>query len=335
MLLLQKNLVQKPPRQPAQPTDLIHFGSFLIPLPSGISSSGLVDLAYVGDKFEFHLERGRVLRISSQLQPSDATCTAKSQEANKNSNLALGCSRCLGAGHERSSCVSKVRCRACYNYGHVQRRCLSKARPNLVWIRKETPANRFDCKDSLDSRAIVSEKPDFSSSQTKRQLHPQPSTHPPPCIPMDQVFDLSDDDSTSSIDASSPLVDEVVLKFMASYKLRADQLLLDGFTRSSIYPLVLNSPNVTTVQALAPVRTLVLDKRIFSTQEADEVFVPNGLDLVPWRPVVHAIMLKVLAENLEHREESTVTNVEPVAHVQEDGSNVTMGPRLQFEFESS
>lgn len=160
-----------------------------------------------------------------------------------------------------------------------------------------------------------------------------------------QVFDLSDDDSTSSIDASSPLVDEVVLKFMAAYKLCADQLfyrsngLLDGFTRSSIYPLVLNSPNVTTVQAPAPVRAFVLDKRIFSTQEADEVFVPNGLDLVPWRLVVHAIMLKVLAENLERREESTVTNVEPVvepvAHVQEDGSNVTMGPGLQFGFESS
>lgn len=162
---------------------------------------------------------------------------------------------------------------------------------------------------------------------------------------MDLVFDLLDDNNTSSIDASSPLVDEVVLKFMEAYELCADQLfyrsngLLEGFTRSSIYPLVLNSTNVTTVQAPAPVHTFVLDKMIFSTWEANEVFVPNGLDLVPWRPVVHAIMLKILAENLERREESTITNVEPIVepivHVQEDGSNVTMGPGLQFEFESS
>jgi ABC-type nitrate/sulfonate/bicarbonate transport system ATPase subunit len=70
----------------------------------------------------------------------------------------------------------------------------------------------------------------------------------------------------------------------------------------------LNVPNATSVQLLATVSTIVLDKRIFSKQGADEAFVPNGLDLVPWRPVVHAVMLKVLAKNLQCREDSTITS---------------------------
>ena len=54
----------------------------------------------------------------------------------------------------------------------------------------------------------------------------------------------------------------------------------------------------------------IIDKGILDIHEVkDEVFVPNGLDLVPYRPVVHAVMLKVLAENLQRREE---VNVSPV-----------------------
>ena len=54
----------------------------------------------------------------------------------------------------------------------------------------------------------------------------------------------------------------------------------------------------------------IIDKGILDIHEVkDEVFVPNGLDLVPYRPVVHAVMLKVLAENLQRREE---VNVSPI-----------------------
>jgi hypothetical protein len=79
----------------------------------------------------------------------------------------------------------------------------------------------------------------------------------------------------------------------------------------------------------------VIDKNIFRTQEADEVFVPNGLDLVPWRPVVHAVMLKVLAENLQLSEESSVSPTKQLAtSVQADGLNARPSSDLSFEFES-
>ena len=43
----------------------------------------------------------------------------------------------------------------------------------------------------------------------------------------------------------------------------------------------------------------IIDKGILDIQEVkDEVFVPNGLDLIPYLPVVHAVMHKVLAEKL-------------------------------------
>jgi len=122
-------------------------------------------------------------------------------------------SRCLGVGHDRSSCVSKIRCRACYNYGHVQRKCLIRAKPNQIWIRKATSPNRFDSHDSLDSSADNAEKPDSLRSQTEQQLNPQTEA----------------------------------LKFMAANKYYADQLfysrygLLDGFTMRGINPLILNS----------------------------------------------------------------------------------------------
>lgn len=132
-----------------------------------------------------------------------------------------------------------------------------------------------------------------------------------PDIPMDLFFETLDVNSSFSSDASSPLVDEEALEFMASNKICANQLfysnngLPDGFTRRGIYPLNLACPNAKAIWA--PVlSTAVIDKNIFRTQEADEVFVPNGLDLVPWRPVVHTIILKVLAESLQLREQSSV-----------------------------
>ena len=58
------------------------------------------------------------------------------------------------------------------------------------------------------------------------------------------------------------------------------------------------SPSTISAQSFI-VGSKIIDKGILDIQEVeDEVFVPNGLDLVPYRPVVHAVMLKVLAENL-------------------------------------
>jgi hypothetical protein len=308
-----KTLVQKPLKQVAQPPGLIRFGSFLVPLPSISSDSGVVSLAYIGDKFEFHLDRGRVLRDSPQplLPSSDAKCVADSMEAyglDSNSNLSLGlvgCSHCLGVGHDHSSCVSKIRCRACYNYGHVQRKCLIRARSNQIWIRKATSPNRFDSHDSLDSHADNAEKLDSLCSQTEQQLHPQ-------------------------IEA---------LKFMAANKLCADQLfysrngLSDGFTMRGINPLILNSPSAISAQSFT-VGSIIIDKGTLGIQEVeDEVFVPNGLDLVPYRPVIHAVMLKVLAENLQRREEVNVSAVVQSAPQAQSGSlHTLMGPSPLFEF---
>ena len=118
------------------------------------------------------------------------------------------------------------------------------------------------------------------------------------------------EDSSSSSDASSPLADEEALKFMAANKLYADHLfytnigLPDGFIRHGIYPLNLAFPNAKSLCSPI-VNTIVIDKNIFNAQEAVEVFVPNGMDLVPWKPVVRAVMLQVLAENLQHKEEAT------------------------------
>jgi hypothetical protein len=107
----------------------------------------VISLLFVGDKFDFHLDRGRVLRGSLH---EDATCTADLREADRlvsNSNPSLGplgCSRCLHTGHVRSRCINKIRCRACFNYGHIQRQCLTRARHRLVWMLKETPTNITD-----------------------------------------------------------------------------------------------------------------------------------------------------------------------------------------------
>ena len=234
------------------------------------------------------------------------------------------------------------------------------ARPKLVWIRKATPSDRFDCQNPLDSCTVDAKKPDSAPTvegvdqnqpeappEVEQQAVLQHTVLPQnlmdvehsgsfmkflrasgPVIPVDQVIELSDGDSSSSSDATSPLVDEEALKFMVANKLCADQLfcssngLLDGFTMSVTYPLLLNGPNAISVQLPVTASTIVLDKSIFSTQRSDEAFVPNGFDLVPWRPVVHAVMLKVLAENLQRREVSTVIpTVQTATHLQNDGLN--------------
>jgi hypothetical protein len=155
-------------------------------------------------------------------------------------------------------------------------------------------------------------------SPTKRKFQPWPMGQ------MSQwtcFFETSDDDSSSSSDASSPIVDEEALEFMAANKLCADQQLFysnnglsDGFTRRGIYPLNLDCLSAKAIRV--PVSsTTMIDKNIFRTQEADEVFVPNGLDLVPWRLVVHAVMLKVLAENLQLSEESSISPTKQLAAI--------------------
>ena len=212
-------------------------------------------------------------------------------------------SRCLGVGHDRSSCVSKIRCQACYNCGHVQRKCLIRARPNQIWIRKATSPNRFDSHDSLDSSADNAEKPDSLRSQTEQQLNPQTE----------------------------------VLKFIAANKLCADQLfysrygLLDGFTMRGINPLILNNPSTISAQSFT-VGSKIIDKGILDIQEVkDEVFVPNGLDLVPYRSVVHAVMLKVLAENLQRREEVNVSPVvQSAPQAPSGGLNTFTGPTVSL-----
>jgi len=94
------------------------------------------------------------------------------------------------------------------------------------------------------------------------------------------------EDNSSSSDASSPLADEEALKFMAANKLYANQLfytnngLPDGFIRHGIYPLNLAFPNAKSLCSPTG-NTIVIDKNIFNAQEAVEVFMPNGLGLVP------------------------------------------------------
>jgi hypothetical protein len=128
-------LIQSPPKimakppggyPPRNPHRMIKFGSFSCATPA--SSDSLVPCVFVGDKFDFHLER-HVLRGSNCL--SDAMCTAKSPEVSmSHSNLDsfLKCSCCLAVGHLRSDCRNKIRCLACHNYGHVKRKCLTMAR---------------------------------------------------------------------------------------------------------------------------------------------------------------------------------------------------------------
>ena len=129
------------PERPAQPPSLIRFGSHLVPLPSK-PEIGVISLPFVGRKFDFRLDRSRVLRGSSEMHvsSSDAICTADFLEdkvSNSISNPSLGltgCSRCLDTRHDRSQCANNIRCRACFNYGHVQRICLTKAWPRLAQI---------------------------------------------------------------------------------------------------------------------------------------------------------------------------------------------------------
>jgi hypothetical protein len=126
---------------------------------------------------------------------------------------------------------------------------------------------------------------------------------------------------------------------MAANKLCADQLfysrngLSDGFTMRGINPLILNSPSAISAQSFT-VGSIIIDKGTLGIQEVeDEVFVPNGLDLVPYRPVIHAVMLKVLAENLQRREEVNVSAVVQSAPQAQSGSlHTLMGPSPLFEF---
>ena len=338
-----------PPEKPAQPLSLIRFGSHLVPLPSK-PNIGVISLPFVGRKFDFRLDRSRVLRDSSEMHvsSSDAICTADFLEdkvSNSISNPSLGCTgynHCLDKRHDRSQCANNIRCRACFNYGHVQRICLTKARPRLVWIWKEIPTNRIDCKVLLESRAVDARKPDSLPYQSRDQPNP---AHPIPIVAKDHQMedngvqagaadgiqasaadgahaiannwaawnpalapkvvaqnepDVPPKDNSSSSDASSPLTDEEALKFMAANKLYADQLFYTndglpyGFIRRGIYPLNLAFPNAKSLCS-SIVNIIVIDKNIFNAQEAVEVFVPYGMDLVPWKPVVHAVMLQVLA----------------------------------------
>jgi len=76
----------------------------------------------------------------------------------------------------------------------------------------------------------------------------------------------------------------------------------------------------------------IIDKGILDIQEVeDEVFVPNGLDLVPYRPTIHAVMLKVLAENLQRREEVNVSPVvQSAPQAQSGGLNTFTGPTVSL-----
>ena len=312
----------------------------------------MISLPFVGRKFDFRLDRSRVLRDSSEMHvsSSDAICTVDVLEAKVSNSISnpslglMGCSRCLDTRHDRSQCANYIRCRACFNNGHVQRICLTKARPKLVWIWKEIPTNCIDCED-LESCAVDAGKPDslpFQSQDQPNLAHPilivakdhqmedngvQAGTadgiqasatdgahaiadnwaawNPAlaPKVVAQNEPEVPPEDSSSSSDASSPLADEEALKFMAANKLYADQLFYTnnglpyGFIRRDIYPLNLAFPNAKSLCS-PTVNTIVIDKNIFNAQEAVEVFVPNRMDLVPWKLVVRAVMLQVLAKNL-------------------------------------
>jgi len=109
---------------------------------------------------------------------------------------------------------------------------------------------------------------------------------PTPKVVAQNEPDVPPKDNSSSSDASSPLTDEEALKFMAANKLYADQLFYTnnglpyGFIRRGIYPLNLAFPNAKSLCS-SIVNIIVIDKNIFNAQEAVEVFVPNGMDLVP------------------------------------------------------
>jgi len=104
-----KTLVQMPPEKPAQPLSLIRFGSHLVPLPSK-PEIGVISLPFVGRKFDFRLDRSRVLRDSSEMHvsSSDAICTADFLEAKVSNSISnpslgrMGYSHCLDTRHDRS-----------------------------------------------------------------------------------------------------------------------------------------------------------------------------------------------------------------------------------------
>jgi hypothetical protein len=103
---------------------------------------------------------------------------------------------------------------------------------------KQIPEMILDSQNTLDPRAEVARVPDSSTHTIKQQLHPEPQTYPRPlphtpkqnsitAVPDDLVGDepseLSDDDSSSSSDATTPL-DVEAFKFLAGNKLCAAQL---------------------------------------------------------------------------------------------------------------
>jgi hypothetical protein len=76
---------------------------------------------------------------------------------------------------------------------------------------------------------------------------------------------------------------------------------------------------------------------IFLLNLLEDVFVPNGLDLVLWKPAVHSVMLKVHADHLHSREQAGNIQYPIIADIEgyQSGPNASLGRVLSFEFVSS
>jgi hypothetical protein len=143
------------------------------------------------------------------------------------------------------------------------------------------------------------------------------------------------DIESSSSDASSVL-DETALKLMVAEKISYDQLVFnrkvlpDGFFVGTLAP---SAPK----QSMMVIRvdaSLLHNPSSKETRKAcTEVFKSNGLDIVPWHPVVGSIALQVyaqqmdrLAEEAEMRTTLTCVNPESIEAVHTLGPSTESSP---------
>lgn len=121
-------------------------------------------------------------------------------------------------------------------------------------------------------------------------------------MPLDSLLTSPVDESLSSSDASS-VIDETTLKCMVAEWLSSDQLVFNRKGLPDNFFLGINAPQ----PLVAPASIMAIERTVLEdiTQDAiaaDEPFVPNGLDIVPWSPVFGSIALQVLAHHLQLRE---------------------------------
>lgn len=113
-------------------------------------------------------------------------------------------------------------------------------------------------------------------------------------------------DSSSSSDVSSPLNEEAlkqeaILKQKAANKLCAEHLIYNtnaippGFTLKGISAI----DSASSSQVAPPAKLfkpIVINVSGLQQAQVEEPFVPNGLDLVPWKPVGAVLAMQVYAE---------------------------------------